>query len=272
MKLARVINLAFCALCDAIMLPFRTMNPWVGLAVFSLFITVLALLAFKFCSNPQAIARARGKVIARVLELRLYRDDLLGIFATLGRVLLGTAVYLKEYLLPIGVLIVPVSLILVQMSCWFDYRPLRSGEIALFTVTLRPDVKVMDVSPTTTSSPNIVVESEPLRIPSENRIIWRFRGEPGPQCMLGVRTTNETVGMYLEIGSPFGGVAARRVSGGFFAILLNPAARPIHKGSVFSKMEISYPPRDLGMNWLVACFILTIVFALILKPLFRVEL
>ena len=45
MKLAHVINLAFGALCDAVMLPFRGMNPWAGLTVFSLVITVIALLA-----------------------------------------------------------------------------------------------------------------------------------------------------------------------------------------------------------------------------------
>lgn len=272
MKLAHVINLAFGALCDAVMLPFRGMNPWAGLTVFSLVITVLALLAFKFFSSPTAIARARGRVIARVLELRLYRDNLFGIFATLGRVFLGTLVYLKEYLLPIGVLILPVVLILVQMSCWFDHRPLREGETTLFTVTLRADVRVMDVPMTITSSPNVVVESEPLRIPSENKIIWRFRAAARPWGMIAARTPDETVGMQVAVGPQFHKIAARRVAGGFFDILLNPADRPIHEGSVLSEMEISYPPREIGMNWLVACFILTLVFAWLLKPLFRVEL
>ena len=120
-----MINRIFNAACDGLMAPFLSLNPWVGLSVFSLIITVVALLAFKFCSNQRDIARARGKMLARLLELRLYKDNVFGIFSTLARVLVGILVYMKAYLIPVAILIIPVSLILIQLSCWFDGRPFR---------------------------------------------------------------------------------------------------------------------------------------------------
>ena len=272
-----MINRVFNVLCDGLMHPFLSLNPWAGLGVFSLIITVAALLAFRFCSNQRAIARARSKMIARLLELRIYQDNVFGIFSTLGRVLGGILIYMKAYLLPVAILIIPVSLILVQMACWFDGRPFRPGETGLISVTLRPDTDVMETPIAVSAASGLLVEAEPLRIPEENTSLWRFSATNAVDGWIDVQVRDEVLRKTVTVGEGFKKLSAFRISGGGIAALLNPAEAPIRNESPIWEIAVEYPARSLSLgglnvNWLVACFGLTILFAAALKLVFRVEL
>ena len=272
-----MINRIFNTACDGLMAPFLSLNSWIGLSVFSFVITVVALLAFRFCSSQQAIARARSKVLSRLLELRLYKDNVFGIFSTLGRVLTGILVYMRAYLLPVAILIVPVSLVLIQMSCWFDGRPYRPGETGLISVTLRPDSDVMETPISVSAAEGLQIEADPLRIPDENTIIWRFSAPNAVDGWIDIKTRDEVFRKTVVVGDGFKKLSAFRISGGGMAALLNPAEPPIRNECPVWEIAVDYPARDLflgslNVNWLVACFGLTILFAGALKLVFRVEL
>jgi nicotinamide riboside transporter PnuC len=117
--------------CDAVVAPLADANPWAALCAFSLLLALLSVLAFRVCGNQAALDRRRDRVVAHVLELRLYKDDLLSIFPIAGRVLAALPAYLASFALPVLVLLVPAVLLLTHAACWFEHRPLRPGEAAL---------------------------------------------------------------------------------------------------------------------------------------------
>ncbi len=269
MSVAGVISRICNAACDPLAAPFRAWSHWWALSVFSLVIAVIALLAFKFFSNQQGLARARGRMLARVLELRLYKDDLPGIFGAFGRVLGAMSGYLAAYVKPLLVLIIPVSLILIQMSCWFDHRPFRAGETGLLTITFAKDADIMMQDAAVTASGTVALETDALRIPAERQMVWRFRATGGGPARLDISVDDEQVCMDVLCGGGLKKIAAARAAPSFWSTLAHPAAPPLPADSLVERIELRYPA---GPSWLLPSFVLMIVFGLLLKPFLRVEL
>src|SRR5262245_37826843 len=128
---------------DALLQPFH--SPWGALAAAALATSVLVLWIVRWTSSPATIARARGRLLARVLELVLFRHDAMVSFGAAGRILKANFVYLGTLLVPLAVSLVPCVLILTQLSCWFDARPLRVDEAAVLEVKLRDGLSVTDL-------------------------------------------------------------------------------------------------------------------------------
>jgi len=126
--------------------PFSGMSPWAGMCAISLLASVLVLLVFRACSDRSLIKRRKGKFVARVLELALFRQDVVVNLGSFGRVLAANFWYLAALLRPLMVSIVPLLLILVQVHSFFAYRPLRVGETALIKARLPAELRVMNQS------------------------------------------------------------------------------------------------------------------------------
>ena len=71
-------------------------------------------------------------------------------------------------------------------------------------------------------------------------------------------------------------VSPKRVENRFWDRVLFPAEESLPKDSAIAEVRVDYPRRSLKffgheINWLVAIFIASIVFALVVKRPFRVE-
>ena len=71
------------------------------------------------------------------------------------------------------------------------------------------------------------VEADPLRIPAENIIIWRFRATNAVDGWIDVKVRDEIFRKKVAVGAGFKKLSAVRISGGGMAALLNPAEPPI---------------------------------------------
>jgi len=274
--MAGIINSFFNLIGDTFMIPFRG-NAWLAMIAWSLLISVLAITAFKFCSNQTAIARSRNRVFAYILEFRLYKDDLSAVFTIFGRVFASTFAYMGHYLLPIGVMIVPVILLLIQMEGWFEYRPLHPGETALLTATLQSDSDVMTTPVHLSQIPEISKETDALRVASDNQLVWRLQAIAPVAGRIQLSTENETADKTIVVSENMRKISNIRVAKGFWSQLAHPTEPPLPSDSMFQSIEVGYPRRELligamNVNWLLACFVLTIILGLALKPVFKVEL
>ena len=61
---------------DAVFFVFRDMNSWVAMTALSLLTALLMLLVYRLTSNQQRIRAVKDKIIAHLLEMRLYKDSL----------------------------------------------------------------------------------------------------------------------------------------------------------------------------------------------------
>ena len=131
-----IVNLVVGRAVDLVLWPFRGLSPWFGLVVVSLLTALLMLEVYKLTSNQAAIRRAKDRIKAHLLEMRLYKDNMRVTLGAQAGILKSNLAYMAANLKPLAVMIVPLVLILARLSLWFDRAPLRPGEETLVKVEL----------------------------------------------------------------------------------------------------------------------------------------
>src|SRR5262249_935406 len=128
--------------------PIGLLPGWLSATVVGALSGVFLLGVFKYTSNQKAIKRVRDDINANMLALKLFKDSVKVAFQAQGRLFVG-AFWLFVYgVVPLLVMIVPVTLLLGQMSLWYQQRPLHVGEEAVVTLKLSggPDDSLPDVT------------------------------------------------------------------------------------------------------------------------------
>ena len=272
-----VFNLILNTAGDLVMMPFRVASPWPGVVAFSVLVAILAMVAYKYTSNQVALRDARNRMVARVLEIRLYQDDIMGIFGIMLRVMVSSLFYMKESLRPLAVMIVPVLLIMIQMAAWFECRPLEPGDSALLSVTCDEAVDILKANVSATAGEGLVLETEALRAPHQSVVEWRVGARTRGDSWIDVSLGDAVLRKEIRVGSKIQKVSPKRVRTPLWEALLYPVEPLIDKKSPMRSVSLTYPKRDLyvgrfRVDWVLAFFVLTLAFGIMLKPVMRVEL
>lgn len=276
----QIVNTAIGALFDVLMTPFRPLGPWAGMLAISLLTGLLMLAVFKATSNQEGIRRTKNKIKAHLLELRLYKDNLSQSLRSQGSLLAANGKYMAFAIKPMLVMIIPVLLILAQLSVWFDKAPLRIGERAIVKVKLakgQGSAAAGAVEASLVAPAGVAVETPPLRIEEEGEVNWRIKAEASGRHLLIVGIGGKEISKLLVVGGPaLSKVPASRVRG-FGDELLHPGEKSLPRDSPIKAVEILYPsPRleflGIRFHWLVAFFVLSAIFGFALKGVFKVEI
>ncbi|MCK5407266.1 MAG: hypothetical protein KAJ37_07425, partial [Candidatus Krumholzibacteria bacterium] len=102
-------------LFDVIVVPFGD-HRTVALSVISLLTGVALIFIFKATSNQRRIKETRDRFKARILEMRLYQDDIVLIHKALFAALATNLTYLRASIKPILVLVAFVFVIFIQLD------------------------------------------------------------------------------------------------------------------------------------------------------------
>jgi len=263
---------------EILFFPFQNLNPWFGMLFISLLTGILMLFIFKITSNQEGIKKTKNKIKAHLLELRLYKDDLRTSFKAQGNILLSNLKYMKHSIKPLLVMIIPIILILIQSNFWFGYDSLKTEEKALLKIKLSEGYVPQEFDVHINTPESIIIETTPLRINEENEIDWRFsatqKGVHQIQIQAGGNSLSKPVSVEQKPLSQISPVKKRK---SFFNQLLYPAEKPINNHSPIKSVEITYPSSGLYLlgikiHWILAFFVLSIIFGFSLKGLFGVEI
>jgi len=273
-----VFNTAFNAVFDLLFFPFRTLHPWFGMIFISFLTGLLMLFIFRRTSDQAGIRRAKDRIKAHLLELRLFKDNMGVTWRAQGAILRANARYIGYSFRPLLVMIVPLVLILVQMNFWFAYKALEIGEAAILKVQLAENANPLQINAVLEAPPSLAVETPPLRLEQEREIDWRIRGQSPGQANLVVRVGGQDFAKTVSVtGKPLSRISPRRVRRSFFDQLFYPSEKPLPTSLPVRSIEVTYPFKKLNflglrLHWLVAYFILSIVFGFALKKPFKVEI
>ena len=273
-----IVNVVFGGIVAAVLWPFRGLSPWFGLTAVSLLTSLLMLLVYKLTSNQAAIRRAKDRIKAHLLEMRLYKDNMRVTLAAQGAILKANLAYMAANLKPLAVMIVPLVLILAQLSVWFDRAPLRPGEETLVKASVEANADPVSLGLELETPPGLEVTAPPVRIPDEHEVVWRIKAIAPGEGRLILRTGGGTLAKSVAVG----GRALDRVSplasrGSFWKRVLYPGEGPLPAGTPVRSVEILYPARHLAafgvtVNWLIAYLVLSVAFGFAFKGLFKVEI
>src|SRR6266545_3350538 len=161
----RYFNSALTAFFDFFLTPLGFLGPFWLLCVVSMLAGVLMLLIFRFTSNQAKIKEAKDRMQAHLIEIRLFKDNPRIILSALKNILLYNARYMKHAFKPMLYMILPISLMLIQLDGWFGYRPLQIGESAIVSVTLSEEGPKLFSTISIEADKGLIVETPPLRIP-----------------------------------------------------------------------------------------------------------
>lgn len=267
-----VVNAPLRRLIELLLSPFQGSPWWVGLAVVTFLVTLVAMPIIKWTLNPRWSEAAKRRLTAAVFELRLFNDDLRATFRALFDMLRWTGLYLGAWLLPLlvmGVLMLPIF---AQLQAHYGWKGLAPGQRTTLRAHFAAD---RDTKPAASlaAGNGVEIETPALWIPSRRELVWRLRAAgPGAHVLTldldGESTTKEVVvADGVERRSPLRGRS-------FGAQLLYPAEPPLPKGSPLTEISVDYDDAAAFLLVPVWCWVLVLLslpFALLLKRPFGVE-
>ncbi len=265
-------------LFDVLLLPFRSLNPWAGMAFISFLTGLLMLFIYRLASNQAGIRVVKARIKAHLLELRLYKDNMSVTMRAQGRILGANLRYLALNLKPLLVMIVPLVLILAQLNLWFGAEPLAVGRPAILKVKLKPDVDLLATEFSVEAPPEVAVETPPLRLEEPKEVDWRIRPVSAGRFEIGIKAGERVYRKKVFVaGRPLEKVSPLKVKSSLLDEVLYPGEKPLPGDSRVESIEIIHPAKKLSLfglrlHWLIAYLGLSIIFGFALKKPFRVEI
>ena len=256
--------------------PIAVLPGWLSNTIISAVTGLLLLVIFKYTSNQDAIGKVRDDIKAHMLALKLFKDSISVTLHAEVRVFKGAFLLLFHEIVPMLVMILPVSLLLAQMSLWYQSRPLLIGEVAVMTVKLNDNIEgrwpTVNIEPT----PVFEVTIGPVRIFSKREICWEIKALENGKHRITLDVNRRQIEKELAIGDGFMRVSSTRPAWNWASILMHPAEEPFAPDSIVQSITIDYPDRlskTSGADWwLVYFFVASMVFALILRPIMKVRI
>jgi uncharacterized membrane protein (DUF106 family) len=273
-----IFNSVFGKIFDVFFYPFRSMSPWIGMVLVSFLTGLLMLFVFKWTSNQTGIRRVKNKIKAHLLELRLYKDSLALQLKAQGNILRCNLRYIGYSAKPMVVMILPLVLIIIQLNFWFGYQSLTPNQSALLKVQLKENQNPMDIPLEIKHSPELIIETPPLRIEEFKEINWRFSAKEQGIHQLSLIINGETVTKKVSVAQkPLSKISPMKTEQSFIRQVLYPTEPPIKAGLPVKSIEIQYPTQNMNffgwhIHWLIMYFVLSIIFGFAFKGVFKVEI
>ncbi len=224
----------------------------------SIFAGLVMAFVFRRYSDRHAIHTTINRILARLMEIRLFIDEP-ALVMRANRALLRENWHLVRLLIrPSMVLAVPFIILLAQMDAFYGRAPLRIGDPAIVTVQLKNGDEAVICDVRLRAPAAIAVETPGVHVVSQHQISWRIRAVAPLSGDLQVIGPKQVARKSITADSGVHYLSERRVSS-LPAFLLHPVERPLFD-SAFAWIEVLYPSATiLHWHWLVWFFLVSSV-------------
>jgi hypothetical protein len=203
---------------------------------------IFALIVFRYTSDQEGIEAAKDRIKAHLLELRLYKDDLLVTLRAQGKILRYNGTYLRHALVPMAVMIVPFVLMIIQIESRFVYRSLAPGESAILTVTVDGEDPVSGLEASLALPDEVLQETPALRIDETAEIVWRVRAESPGDYRVGIRLGEAELFKRVVVDGRHARVSPAVYRSNDLNTLAYPAESALASDAPIRAIHLSYPP------------------------------
>ena len=236
-------NAALSAVFDLVLAPFGHRQAWFDLLAWPILAGIVALLVYKRLSNQAGITRAKNGIVVNLLEVMLYRHDLVGVLASTGRALWHNLRYLGHNMLPMVVMFVPMMAMLVQLVSHYAYAPVPVGGVELLSAHVDPHAGGLKATDVTLELPDgVALDAPPVRT-ADGEVVWRLRAMAAGDYTLRVHAGDRVIEKGFAVGEPPRKVPVIRTKS--WEALLYPAERAMPAASPLYSVDLQYPARPL---------------------------
>ena len=270
------INVPVNAAGEFLLAPVAVLPEWLSNTIISAVAGVILITIFKYTSNQTAIGKVRDRIKANMLALKLFKDSMSVTLKAQGRLFTAAGLLLVYALVPMLVMIVPVSLLLGQMGLWYQYKPLQPGQETIVAMQLNGPANTplpqVNIKPTDV----VDITTGPVHVTSKQQVYWKIKANQEGLHHLIFQIEGEDVEKELAVGEELMRISSHRPGWQWPDILLYPHEKPFVPDSPVKSISIEYPPRGtktFGINnWLIYFFIASMIFAFIFKPILKVKI
>jgi uncharacterized membrane protein (DUF106 family) len=259
-------------------------SPLAIVVVLSLVIGLLMVVLFGYTSDQKAIGIAKDQLKAHLLAVRLYRDQIPVVMGSYGKILRGTGRYLKLAFKPLLYVIIPITLLIVQIDRYLGATPISANAPFLLTAHFAGQQSTGQTTGgdplndvTLDLPPEITMTAPPVHIPAENEIVWRLAGSKEGKYEMKIAAGGQTATKAVCVGSDLPRISTVRLRGQFWERMFSSAEPALPENSLIQSISINYPDRNIeiagyGMNWIWLFFILSMVAGFIFKELLGIQI
>jgi len=237
-------NAAVSAVFDLVLAPFGHRQAWFDLLLWPILAGIVALLVYKRVSNQAGIARAKNGIAVHLLEVVLFRNDLVGVLVSTGRAMGQNVLYLGYNLLPMLVMFVPMMAVLVQLVAHYALAPVTPGSVELLIVRLDPAVTHLKATDLRLEVPaGVALDAPPVRT-ADGEVVWRVRAVSEGDWVLRIHAGDQIIEKGFAVGGPPRKVPVMRTKS--WLGLLYPGEPAMPTGSPLYSVDLHYPDRALA--------------------------
>ncbi|MGA9643507.1 MAG: hypothetical protein WBQ72_19070 [Terriglobales bacterium] len=255
-------------------------SPLAIVVMLSVVIGLLMILLFGYTSDQKAIGIAKDQLKAHLLAVRLYRDQLHVVMGSYGKVLRGTGRYLKLAFKPLLYVIIPITLLIVQLDRSLGLTAIQTNKPFLLTARVNNPQALDSIS--IDLPPEITASAPPVHVAADNEVVWRLvASQPGAyeaRINAGGPNATEAVTKTVRVSSELARVSPERLRDHFWARMFSSGESALPDNSAVESISVDYPERNIPlgfagyeMNWIWLFFILSMIAGFIFKELLGIQ-
>jgi len=263
-------SLRFRSLSGSALLPA---GPLLLVLAISIVIGLLMVIVFRYTSDQKAIGRAKDRLKAHLLAVRLFQDQLPVVMRAYGRILRGTGSYLRLAFTPFLIAILPITFLIVQLDHYFGWLPLRPAQ----TFLVEARVEEHAASEVELQLPSELVSSAPaVHIPKDKEVVWRLVAQRVGQYDIHIAAAGQTVSKQVVVSPGLARVSPVRLRGNFWGRMFTSGEPAVAENSPIQSIAITYPPRVINFawmewNWIVLFFVVSLIAGFIFKSVLGIQ-
>jgi hypothetical protein len=235
-----------------------------------------AILLFAYTSDQKAIGIATNRIKAHLLALQLYQDQpsvVLGSYAKIPR---GTGRYLRLAFKPLLYVVIPITLLVVELDRVLGVTPIQTNTAFLLTARVS-DVTAVDGIGIELPA-EIVASALPVHISADHEVVWRLVASREGAYEVEIAGNGESVVKTVRVSAGLARVSPARLRGHFWERIVLSGEPALPANSAFESIRVDYPessiPLGIGgyeMNWIWLFFILSMAAGFIFKTLLGIR-
>jgi hypothetical protein len=233
------------------------------------------VVVFGYTSDQKAIRSTKDKLKAHLLAVRLFQDQLPVVLRSYGRILRGTVTYLRLAFKPLLFVIIPITLLIVQLDRCLGLVPFRAGEAFLVTAQMSNANSLDEVSIKLSSE--IAPSAPAVHVPASNQVVWRVVAEKDGRYDIDIGISGQTFSKRIVVSPALARLSPVRLRGHWLERLFVSAEPALPESSPVESIAVNYSDRSihfawLDWNWIWLFFVLSLVAGFVFKEILGIEI
>lgn len=241
----------------------------------SLVIGLLMVVLFGYTSDQKAIKVAKDQLKAYLLAVRLYQDQLPVVMKTYGRIIRGTGRYIRLAFMPLLYVIIPITLLIVQVDRYLGMKALEPSQAFLVKVQTRSAEAVNDVSLQLPAE--LQMSAPPVHIPADNEVVWRVVAAKDGAYDIQVGAGGQTYAKQVVVSPGVRRLSPVRLQDHWVDRMLTSGEDALPDQGAIQSIAVTYAPREIRFawvdwNWIVLFFVLSMIAGFAFKEILGIEI